>query len=827
MGAYPLHTIKTVVHGEWLQENNTDRLITNLYTDSRRIVQPEGGLFIAIETKHRDGHLFIRMAYQRGIRHFLIHKDVDVSLCPDADFIRADNTLKALQSIAAFHRSRFKETTEEKPLPVIGITGSNGKTIVKEWLYQLLHHHYDIVRSPKSYNSAVGVPLSIWQIEPKHTLALFEAGISEKGEMDVLEKMIQPTISILTSIGDAHREGFKDLQEKLEEKAMLFRSSDTVIIPYHIYKQLPSLRNKTCVCWGEDEASDLRILKKTETDGRSILVLSWNGEEFDIQLPFQDEASIQNALTCCCTCLHLGMSKEELSMLVSHLKPVRLRLEIKRGQQQSTIINDSYSADLTSFDIAFSLLHQQRQHQRKTVILSDLVLPKDEVAASYKDLAKMISSYGVQKVIAVGTEAPAYLSQLLSKEIELLCYDDTNHLLDHIYSLSFSDEAVLIKGARSFELEKLIPFMEQQVHETVLEVNMNAFQQNLKKIRGVLKPGVKTMAVVKAFGYGTGSYEMANLLQEQGIDYLTVAFADEGVALRKAGITVPIMVMNAEPGTFDALTNHLLEPELYSESILEAFLQHLDKEGFTQYPVHIKIDTGMHRLGFEKHEWQAMSEKLKTDLIHVRSVFSHLAAAEDSLEDDFTQQQAQAFDQACEIIRRNISTDFLRHLSNSSGIIRHPHLQYDMVRAGIALYGFAGGGSSLQLEEVMTLRTTIAQIKKLMPGDTVGYNRKGKITRPTVIATIRVGYADGYPRQLSNGKGNMIVNGKEVPVIGNVCMDMTMLDITDVPGVKEGDKVLVFGKDRSLSKLAAEANTIPYEIMTGISQRVKRVYVEE
>jgi len=827
MGAYPLHTIKTVVHGEWLQEKHPDAIITNLYTDSRRIVQAEGSLFFALETNHRDGHSFIRMAYERGVRHFIVHKKTDLSIFQDANFILVKDTLSALQLLAAYHRSQFQETSNNKALPVIGITGSNGKTIVKEWLYQLLHQKYTIVRSPKSYNSAIGVPLSIWQIEQKHTLALFEAGISEKGEMDILEKMIQPNISILTSIGDAHREGFKDLQEKLEEKAMLFRSSDTVIIPYSIYKQLPSLTNKICICWGEEEASNLRILNKKETNGTTTLFLSWNGDLFDIHLPFQDEASLQNALTCCCTCLHLGVPKEELAMLASQLKPVRLRLEIKRGQQHSTIINDSYSADLTSFDIAFSLLNQQRQHKRKTVILSDLVLPKEETASAYEHLSKMIRTYGVQKVIAVGSEAPAYLSQLLPKEIELLCYDDTTHLLDHIYSLSFSGEAVLIKGARTFELEKLIPFLEQQIHETVLEVNMNAFLQNMKKIRGLLKPGVKTMAVVKAFGYGTGSYEIANLLQEQGIDYLTVAFADEGVALRKAGITVPIMVMNAEPGSFEVLTNHLLEPELYSFSILDAFLQHLDKEGFTQYPVHIKIDTGMHRLGFEKHEWQAMSEKLKADLIHVRSVFSHLAAAEDRLEDDFTQQQAQAFDQACEIIRKNISTDFLRHLSNSSGIIRHPHLQYDMVRAGIALYGFAGGGIALQLDEVMSLRTTIAQIKKLMPGDTVGYNRKGKITRPTVIATIRVGYADGYPRQLSNGKGKMLVHGKEVPVIGNVCMDMTMLDITDVPGVKEGDKVVVFGKDRSLSMLASEANTIPYEIMTGISQRVKRVYIEE
>ena len=780
-----------------------------------------------METGQRDGHAFIRMAYEKGIRNFIVHKEIDLSAYPDGNFILTEHTLKALQQLAAYHRNQFQEKDGSSSLPVIGITGSNGKTIVKEWLYQLLHHKFNIVRSPKSYNSGIGVPLSIWQIDEKHTLALIEAGISEKGEMDLLEKIIQPTICILTSIGDAHREGFRDLQEKLEEKALLFRSSDTVILPHHLYRQLPAIHKKNCITWGADPESNLHILKKIQESAATLIRVSWKGVAFDLKLPFQDEASIQNALTCCCVCLHLGISTDELASHLGQLRPVQLRLEIKRGLHQSTLINDSYSADLASFDIAFGLLQQQRQHKQKTVILSDLVLPKEEAEASYLQLSKMIVSYGISRVVAIGSSAPAFLSKMLPNDIELVCYNRTDDFLRQLHHFSFTDEAILIKGARSFELDKLIPFMEQQVHETVLEINMNALVQNLKKIRSTLNPGVKTMAVVKAFGYGTGSYEMANLLQEQGIDYLTVAFADEGVALRNAGITVPIMVMNAEPGTFDVLTNHLLEPELYSFSILDAFLKHLEKEGLAKYPVHIKIDTGMHRLGFEKAEWQVMAEKLKTDLVHVRSVFSHLAAAEDSSEDEFTKQQALAFEEACTIIHNQIKHNFLRHLSNSSGILRHQELQYDMVRAGIALYGFAGKSSTLELQEVMRLRTTIAQIKSLMPGETVGYNRKGKITRPSVIATIRIGYADGYPRQLSNGKGKMIVKGKEVPVIGNVCMDMTMLDITDVPGVKEGDEVLVFGKERSLSILATEADTIPYEIMTGISQRVKRVYIEE
>ena len=826
MGSYPLHTINSVVRGKWLQERNANSQITTLYTDSRRIIQPEGGLFFALETTHRDGHAFIEMAYQKGIRHFVVHKHIDTSLYPDTDFIYVDHTLKALQSIATFHRLQF-ENNKANPLPVIGITGSNGKTIVKEWLYQLLHQKYNIVRSPKSYNSGIGVPLSVWQMEQKHTLAIFEAGISEKGEMDVLQQIIRPTISILTSIGDAHREGFKDTQEKLEEKAILFRLSDTVIIPFELYTKLPFLSQKKCIRWGHDPNSELCILKRTDKESTTSLSLSWHGNVFDITLPFLDEASVQNALTCCCTCLHLGIKINELIPLLLNLKPVHLRLEIKKGKHFSTIINDSYSADLTSFDIAFHLLQQQRQHVKKTVILSDLVLPKEDTEKSYHHLARMIISYGIQKVIAVGTKASVFLSKMLPKETELISYENTNLLLKDIYRLTFAGEAILIKGARSFELEKLIPFLEQQVHETVLEINMNALLQNLKKIKSLLKPEVKTMAVVKAFGYGTGSFEIAGLLQDQGVDYLTVAFADEGVALRKAGITLPIMVMNAETGTFDTLTTNLLEPEIFSFSMLDAFLDHLDKEGLSKYPVHIKIDTGMHRLGFAKEEWEALGEKLHTDLVDVKSVFSHLAAAEDSNEDDFTKKQAALFEEACTVIRKHVTSNFLRHLSNSSGILRHPEFQYEMVRAGIALYGFAGGRSHLQLEEVMTLRSTIAQIKKLLPGETVGYNRKGKINKPSLIATVRIGYADGYPRQLSNGIGKMVIRGQEAPVIGTVCMDMTMLDVTDIAGVKEGDEVIVFGKARSLSLLATESNTIPYEIMTGISQRVKRIYVGE
>jgi alanine racemase len=823
MGSYSLQKIKSIVGGNFLQEPVSDSIITTLYTDSRRIVQPSCALFFAIETEQRDGHAFIKQAYEKGIRHFVIHHAVEALNYKDADFLLVRNTVEALQTLAAYHRQQFSYAD----CPVIGITGSNGKTIVKEWLYQLLHDRYHIVRSPKSYNSHIGVPLSVWQMEKKNSLAIFEAGISEKGEMEVLEKIIQPSIGIFTCIGDAHQEGFNSRQEKLEEKAKLFHSSDLVILPFSLYGQLPTLHAKKCITWGNSPESQLQIEEQVSENGITRLALHWKNQYFDLHLPFQDEASVQNALTCCCVCLALEVPIAALAETFAQLKPVQLRLEIKKGLQQSTLINDSYSADLTSFDIAFNLLHQQRQHERKTVILSDLVFPKQEMDESYQRLSDMIQSYAINRVIAVGKQAPIYLKKYLSTTVELYEFDNTETLLHHLHTFSFAKEAILIKGARSFELERVLPLLEQQIHETVLEINLRALSDNLKKIRGLLKPGVKTMAVVKAFGYGTGSYEVANLLQDYGVDYLTVAFVDEGVALRKAGITIPIMVMNAEPQTFDTLTNHLLEPELFSFSILEAFLQHLDKEGLQQYPVHLKIDTGMHRLGFMQHEWPLLTKKIQTPLLLIRSVMSHLVASEDAKEDTFTKKQSQLFDEACQLLQSSLQVPFLRHLLNSSGILRHSELQYEMVRVGIALYGILGVHDSIKMEEVMTFRSSVAQLKELLPGETVGYNRKGIIQRPSRIATVRVGYADGFPRVLSNGIGKMVIRGKEAPVVGNVCMDMTMLDVTDIPEVQEGDPVLIFGMERSITKLAAEANTIPYEIMTGISQRVKRIYVEE
>ena len=829
MTAYTLHTIAAAMHGTIVQEAGDPSGIEHLCTDSRRAVHAATSIFFALETPHRNGHAYIAAAYTRGIRSFVIHQETDYTAFPEAGFILVPNTLTALQQLAAWHRQQLSVRPDGSPLPVIGITGSNGKTIVKEWLYQLLHEQWKVVRSPKSYNSQIGVPLSVWQLQPEHELALFEAGISQKGEMEALANIIQPTIGVFTNLGDAHQEGFADNPEKFREKAVLFRQCDTVIYsPEQTGYTFPEKTGTTFITWGSGTGCTLQLLQAEQQGTSTLLRLRWNDHSFGLSLPFTDPASVQNVLACTCVCLHLGMSPDLLQEKVEHLKPVSLRLELKKGQHNCTLINDSYSADLHSFEIALNLLQQQRLHKHRTVILSDLPVAESQQEETYLQLAKQLISYQVQRVICVGTSAQQHLTRLLPSGCSLLSYSHTDQLLHELNSIPFSNEAILIKGARSFELDRLVPLLEQQVHETVLEINLSALSRNYKAIQQPLNPGVKMMAVVKAFSYGAGSYEIANLLQHLGADYLAVAFADEGVELRRAGISLPIMIMNAEQVSFDALTTYGLEPELYSFGMLDAFEQHLLQEGIESYPVHIKIDTGMHRLGFAQEEWPELCARLKkASTFSIQSVFSHLVASEAPAFDTYTNEQAQLFEQACTQLHAATGQTFLRHISNTGGILRHPQLQYEMVRLGIGLYGIGTAGSSASLENVVSLKTTIAQLKTLQPGDTVGYNRAGVVNRPSVIATVRIGYADGYPRNLSNGQGFMLVHGQPAPVIGTVCMDMTMLDVTDIPHVKEGDPVEVFGTHLPLQQLAKMAGTIPYELMTGISQRVKRVYFEE
>lgn len=819
MSYYPVHTIAAVLHTSFLQKGE-EAVIEHLCIDSRKIIHPAKTIFFALQTERRDGHHFLKQCYEKGVRNFVVHRSADYGFLKESNVLLVNDTLTALQQLAAYHRSQFS-------VPIVGITGSNGKTIVKEWLYQLLSDDFQIVRSPKSYNSQIGVPLSVWQLQPHHTLGIFEAGISQKGEMEHLQRIIQPTIGVFTNLGNAHDDGFTNAEEKFREKMLLFQQANTIIYSTDHIKFPVKQTNKELIGIGNNATDTLQILEIKKYSSGASATIQWKGEVEHFQLPFADEASISNLLTCIAVCLYLNVSTDKIQERINHLKHVSLRLEIKKGVHQCTLINDSYSADLTSFEMAMNVLMQQQQHKHKTVILSDFPSAVSQEESIYKAVAHHINNNGIEKLITVGTVIQQYLQPLLSPSVNYHAFTGTDELIHHLSSLNFSNEAILIKGARSFGLERLMPLLELQVHQTVLEINLTSIGKNIQSFRKHLKPGVKLMAMVKAFSYGSGSYEIASLLQYHGADYLAVAFTDEGVDLRKAGITLPVMVMNPEPVSFDALTENNLEPELYSPEIAHAFINYLQQEGLNNYPVHIKIDTGMHRLGFMMHELPTLIELLKKEkYFSIQSVFSHLAAAEDGSEDEFTLQQAAIFNEACSMIQSQTGEAFLKHINNTSGIIRHHQLQYDMVRVGIGMFGLASA-KGIQLEEALTLKTTIAQLKHLQPGETVGYNRRGIISKPSVIATVRIGYADGYPRNLSNGIGYMLIHGQKAPVIGTVCMDMTMLDVTHITNVKEGDEVIVFGKELSLNQVAAWSGTIPYEVMAGISQRVKRVYFEE
>jgi alanine racemase len=779
-----------------------DTIIEHLILDSRKIYSPATSLFFALKGARRDGHQFIAEVYKRGVRNFVITEKQEWPAYPEATFIQVNNTLEALQQLAAWHRQQFN-------IPVIGITGSNGKTIVKEWLYQLLHPDYSIVRSPKSYNSQIGVPLSVWQMNEQNTLAIFEAGISRPGEMEKLEKIIRPTIGVLTNIGEAHSEGFVSIKQKEAEKRILFRNAE---LP-------PSLE----IAQVKRQTSNTIITAKKEKD--SSLLLS-------IEIPFTDDASVQNAITCWQVLLLLGYDNEIIKKRMLSLSAVNMRLELKKGINHCNIINDSYSADLSSLEIALNFLDQQQAGSGKTVILSDFLQSSLKDEALYTRILDSLKKHKINQLIGIGEKITRELEAAGKNSyssINIETYPSTSNFIEHFRFSRFREETILIKGARVFEFEKIVQLLEQKVHQTVLEINLNAIAHNLKTYQAYLQPTTKVMAMVKAFAYGSGGAEIAGTLQYHKVDYLGVAYADEGVELRKAGITLPIMVMNPEESAFESLIENNLEPDIYSFGLLHSFDVFLQKEGLQQYPVHIEIETGMNRLGFATEEIELLGDYLrKTSSLKVQTVFSHLAASEDAKEDTFTLEQFDRYQRAVLSLKEKLQYSFISHLANSGAIFRLPQLQLDMVRLGIGLYGVDSSDThQAELQPVATLKSTIAQLKHIKAGESVSYNRRGVVKRDSVIATIRIGYADGFSRQLGNGKGQMWVNGRFAPVIGTVCMDMTMIDVTGMEGVGEGDEVIIFGKELPVQRVAECAGTIPYEIMTAISQRVKRVYFEE
>ena len=774
-----------------------DHAVEHLLLDSRKAFLPATSLFFALQSSRRNGHDFIGELYQKGVRSFVVSQSVDTAVFTDANFIRVPDTLAALQQLAAHHRSRFS-------IPVIGITGSNGKTIVKEWLFQLLQPDHVIVRSPKSYNSQIGVPLSIWQLRPQHTLAIFEAGISLPGEMEKLAAIIKPTIGIFTNIGDAHSEGFASQAEKEKEKRKLFSGA---VVP----QPLEGLTAKATTF-------GTQLTARLQHPSSALL---------QIEIPFSDQASIQNAVRCWELLLHLGYEPAVIAARMRQLTPVDMRLTLKKGVNQCVLVNDSYSTDISSLQLALDFLMQQVGTLRKTVILSDFLQQSDEDILLYKQVLGALQKREIGRLIAIGpriSKAIAILSTTIPWPVET--FISTEEFLQSDIRQHFNKEAVLIKGARSFAFERIVQVLEQQLHETRLEIDLAALLHNFHQYQYHLGAGTRIMAMVKAFAYGSGATEVASLLQFHKVDYLGVAYADEGVALRKAGITIPIMVMNPEEAAFEVMVDHRLEPVIYSVELLDRLSAWLQKEAVDGYPVHLEIDTGLHRLGLDSGQADAWGHRLlQAGCFTIQSIFSHLAASEDPQQDDFTLLQYDRFIQTAATLEKRLGYRLIKHMANSAAAIRHPALRLDMVRLGIGLYGVEMA-PGLSLLPVATLRSSIAQLHTLPAGETISYNRRTTLTRPSLIATVRLGYADGYPRALGNGVGQVMVNGQQVPIVGTICMDMFMIDVTDVKDVGVGSEVILFGASLSVQQVAAWAGTIPYEILTGISSRVKRIYFE-
>jgi len=819
---YTLNDIATI----W---NAKQRICENLpirwlLTDSRSLSFPEDSLFFALKTTINDGHRYVSELYKRGLRNFVVSDfSLDLQAIPEANVIWVPDTLAALQSLTMEHRLRFK-------CPVIGIAGSNGKTIVKEWLWQLLRSDVLITRSPRSYNSQIGVPLSLWQLEENTGLGLFEAGISQPGEMKKLQEMIQPTIGILTNLSSAHQENFKSMEEKAAEKVKLFTTCHTII--YCKDQKLSDLTLKALYAesqlfgWScSDPSAKLYIQKVSGTGLKTPLKYTWKAQTYSLILPFCDAPSIENALHCLAVLLLREVEVSEISKRMALLEPVAMRLEVKEGKNGCVVINDSYNADVNALELAldFQSRRTSGSFMKRTLILSDILQSGQDSDILYRTVSEMVKRKKLDRFIGVGYEISAH-SALFPMESHF--YLHTDRLLQSGLLDQLRNESILIKGSRSFGFEEVSERLSLKVHETVLEVNLDALVFNVNHFRSRLNPKTQMICMVKAAGYGSGSLEIAKTLQAHACDVLAVAVADEGVELRHGGIHIPILVMNPEFGSFSTIFEHKLEPEIYSFKLLEAFIREAEREGVKNYPIHIKLDTGMHRLGFEEKDISELLERLNgQESLRVRSVFSHLAGSDEAFLDDYTHQQLHLFEKLSNRIQESFSHRILRHILNSAGIDRFPEYQYDMVRLGIGMYGISSVDNST-LRNVSSLKTTILQIKTLAEGQSVGYSRKGMLSKDSRIATLPIGYADGLDRHLGNGKGQVLINGCRASFIGNICMDACMVDVTDVPA-DEGDEVLIFGEGLSLAEVAEKLGTIPYEILTSVSNRVKRVYFQE
>jgi alanine racemase len=799
--------------------------ISILLTDSRQVFSPGETLFFALTTKNNDGHKYVPELYKLGVCNFVVSGFQPEWDDYDANFLVVANPLFALQRLSAFHRRRFD-------VPVIGITGSNGKTVVKEWLYQILHQDFNIAHSPRSYNSQIGVPLSVWQMNDHTRLGIFEAGVSQPEEMSKLETIISPTIGVLTNIGQAHQESFKSMKQKCLEKLELFIHCD-VIICEEDNKLIDECMEIACLShkrltWSRrgSDKSPLHIMKIERQTDRTTIHYSILGMVSEFTIPFSDNAAIENAVHVLAAAIYLHVQLPDINERMMALEPVAMRLDVRQGKNNTTLINDTYNSDINSLNIALDFLAQRATdgEKKKALIISDIPQSGLALKELYYQASNLVLSKKIDLMVGVGKEISAHKE--LFKDTESHFFNSTDDFIRSNMWSGFRDMFILLKGARSFSFESINKLLEVKTHETVLDVDLDAIVHNYNFYRSRLNPETKMICMVKADGYGTGSAEVAKTLQYHKCDYLAVAVAEEGVLLRKQGIKVPVIVLNPEVGGFEELAMYSLEPEVYNFRILDAFIKEAKLQGITNYPVHIKIDTGMHRLGFTEEDIPALTERMKLQCgVRIQSVFSHLAASESWNFDDFTTEQIKTFKKIAKGVEENCRYPVMKHILNSAGIERFPEEQMDMVRLGIGLYGVSASGLP-GLRNVCTLKTTVLQIKHIKAGETVGYGRKGYFDKDAAIATIRIGYADGISRRFGNGVGSVLVNGRMVPIAGNVCMDLTMADVTGIEA-KEGDPVVIFGENPSVIDLAEKINTIPYEILTSISNRVKHIYYKE
>lgn len=802
-----------------------DATVSLLLTDSRRLSIPEESLFFALKTKTNDGHRYIKDLYSLKVRNFVVSDILpEYSAMPDANFLVVKDTLRALQRLVTYHRKRFN-------IPVIGITGSNGKTVVKEFLYQLLRSEFNIVRSPRSYNSQIGVPLSVWEMNERHTLGIFEAGISQPDEMEYLQPIISPTIGVITSIGEAHQENFISMGQKCREKLQLFVDSDAII--YNGDDTLiadsveASCLSHKAIIWSRtDTEAPLYIESIEKQADKTIIRCTLLGFERTYTIPFTDDASIENVIQCIAIMLYLKPTSVNDVEKFRRLEPVAMRLEVIEGINDCLLINDTYNSDINSLDIALDFQQSRKvgREMKTTLILSDILQSGTLPKSLYRKVSDLVSHRKVDRLIGIGKDLKEYEAFFPTKEKEF--YTTTEEFLAQPLQQMFRNELILIKGSRRFHFERITERLVRKVHETTLEVNLDAIVHNFNFYRSRLNPETKMVCMVKASAYGAGSYELAKTLQEHRCDYLAVAVADEGEELRKAGITIPIMVMNPEFGSFNVLFENNLEPEVYSFRLLDAIIRETERRGITSYPIHIKVDTGMHRLGFQPGDMPAVCERLRQQSgVVARSVFSHLAGGDSSIFDDFTMEQIGKFQTAAKTLEEGLEYKVIKHILNTAGIERFPQYQMDMVRLGIGLYGVSASGLR-GLRNVSTLKTTILQIQNVPKGDSIGYGRRSYVDRDSRIAIIPIGYADGLDRHFSNREGIVLINGQRCPIIGNICMDACMVDVTDIEA-HEGDTVVIFGEGLEVNELSDRLHTIPYEILTSVSPRVKRVYYRE